>query len=123
MSTTVHKFYWLIQLRRLTPCNFVSCYIHFGRTYCLRHQGSTYEVLVLFTELHAITSQNTVIHVQTGVAYRLPNFLWACLMSTIIGKTRLSLVTAFSDKLLISKGEQIAVKKGTSSRSANKRSY
>jgi hypothetical protein len=44
-------------------------------------------------------------------------------MSTKIGKTRLSLVTALSDKLLIYKGEQIVVKKYTPSRSANKRSY
>jgi len=33
------------------PCNFVSCYKRFGRTYCLRQQDSIFEVLELFTKL------------------------------------------------------------------------
>ena len=46
LSTTSQKLYYLIQFRRLMPSNFVSCYKHFGRTYCLRHEGSTCEMLV-----------------------------------------------------------------------------
>lgn len=129
LSTTKQNCYCLSQLRCLAPCSLVSCYKRFGRTFSLRHQGSTSEALA---PLYQTTQHHVPEHCSCKAFCFTCRLLWPIdyltfcghvFMSTKIGKTRLSLVTALSDKLLIYKGEQMVVKKYTPSRSANKRSY